>query len=79
MRDGATPPATIFPTAGAAATVEVSPGETLPVMPVLGPEGGKLVVTALFSDHPRPVRRARRARHPGHHRRHQQGVMAERP
>ena len=24
-------------------------------MPVLGPGGGKLVVTALFSDHPRPV------------------------
>jgi hypothetical protein len=49
------PAATIFPTAGAATTVEVSPGETLPVMPVLGPAGGKLVVTALFSDHPRPV------------------------
>ena len=55
MRDGAAAPATIFPTTGAATTVEVSPGETLPVMPVLGPGAGKLVVTALFSDHARPV------------------------
>ena len=55
MRDGTMPPATIFPPAGAATTVQVSPGETLPVMPVLGPARGKLVVTALFSDHPRPV------------------------
>jgi hypothetical protein len=55
MRDGAAAPATIFPTAGAATTVVVSPGETLPVMPVLGPGAGKLVVTALFTDHPRPV------------------------
>jgi hypothetical protein len=55
MRDGAAAPATIFPAAGAATMVEVSPGETLPVMPVLGPGAGKLVVTALFSDHPRPV------------------------
>ena len=55
MRDGAMPPATIFPAEGAATSVQVSPGETLPVMPVLGPARGKLVVTALFSDHPRPV------------------------
>ena len=55
IRDGAVPPATIFPAAGAATTVQVSPGERLPVMPVLGPAHGKLVVTALFSDHPRPV------------------------
>ncbi len=55
MRDGAAPPVTIFPAAGAATTAQVSPGETLPVMPVLGPGHGKLVVTALFSDHARPV------------------------
>jgi hypothetical protein len=55
MRDGAAAPATIFPTAGATSTIEVSPGETLTAMPVLGPGAGKLVVTALFSDHPRPV------------------------
>ena len=55
MRDGAVPPATIFPAAGAATTVQVVPGETLPVMPVLGPARGKLVVTALFSDRARPV------------------------
>ena len=55
MRDGAAAPATIFPPAGAATTTLVSPGQTLPVTHLLAPGGGKLVVTALFSDRPRPV------------------------
>ena len=55
MRDGAAAPVTIFPTGGAPATTQVTPGETLPFAPVLAPGGGKLVVTALFSDHARSV------------------------
>jgi hypothetical protein len=55
MRDGAAAPLTIFPAGGGVTTTQVSPGETLPPMPVLAPGGGKLVVTALFSDGPRPV------------------------
>ncbi|HEY6475039.1 MAG TPA: hypothetical protein VI456_00570 [Polyangia bacterium] len=55
MRDGASPPATIFPTDGAMATALVSPEETLPVTRLVAPGGGKLVMTALFSDGPRRV------------------------
>jgi hypothetical protein len=55
MRDGASAPVTtVFPT-GARETAQVIPGQTLDVAPVLGPAGGKLVVTALFSDRPRPI------------------------
>jgi hypothetical protein len=55
MRDGAAAPATIFPPAGAVTTILVSPGQALPVTHPVVPGGGKLVVTALFSDRPRPV------------------------
>jgi hypothetical protein len=55
MRDGAAAPLTIFPTGGGSATTQVMPGQSLPATPVLAPGGGKLVVTALFSDGPRPV------------------------
>jgi hypothetical protein len=55
MRDGAAAPLTIFPAGGATETPLVAPGEKLPVSPVLGPGAGKVVVTALFSDHPRPL------------------------
>ena len=55
MRDAAAAPVTVFPTEGARETPLVAPGEKLPITPVLGPGGGKVVVTALFSDHPRPV------------------------
>jgi len=55
MRDGAAAPLTIFPAGGATETPLVAPGEKLTVRPVLGPGAGKVVVTALFSDHPRPV------------------------
>jgi hypothetical protein len=55
MRDGAAGPVTtVFPT-GTTETVQVTPGQTLDVTPVLGPDRGKLVVTALFSDHPRRI------------------------
>jgi hypothetical protein len=53
LRDGAGAPGTIFPPAGATGAAElVQPGEALPVAPVLGPGGGKVVVTAVFADHP---------------------------
>jgi hypothetical protein len=54
LRDGATAPRTIFP-ADAPIMQRVSPGNTLPVAVAVGPGGGKLVLTALFSDEPRPV------------------------
>ncbi len=54
LRDGAAAAKTIFP-ADAPTTPQVSPGDTLPVAPAVGPGGGKLVLTALFSDRPRPV------------------------
>jgi hypothetical protein len=52
LRDGADAPTTIFPPAGAAAAALVRPGEPLPVTPVLTPGTGKVVVTAVFADHP---------------------------
>jgi hypothetical protein len=51
LRDGAAPATTVFPAAGAAASL-VQPGETLPVTPVLAPGAGKVIVTAVFADHP---------------------------
>ncbi|HMF39471.1 MAG TPA: hypothetical protein VKQ32_02195 [Polyangia bacterium] len=55
VRDGDAAPATIFPGDGAPLTIEVRPGETLPVRPTLAAGGAKLIVTALFSDRPRAV------------------------
>ncbi len=55
LRDGAAPPATIFPAAGATETALVPPDQTLPVTHLLESGPGKLVVTVLFSDRPRPV------------------------
>jgi hypothetical protein len=51
LRDGAAAAATIFPAHGGAAAL-VRPGETLPGMPVLAPGVGKVIVTAVFADHP---------------------------
>jgi hypothetical protein len=51
MRDGAAPATTIFPLGGAPAVL-VQPKQTLPVAPALGPGAGKVVVTAVFADHP---------------------------
>jgi hypothetical protein len=43
---------TLFPAADARASAPVQPGETLPARPVVGPGVGKVVVTAIFADHP---------------------------
>ena len=51
LRDGAAPPTTIFPPAGAVAATQVQPGEALPAATTLGPGAGKVVVTAVFADH----------------------------
>jgi hypothetical protein len=55
LRDGAGAIQTIYPTGGAPLTNKVSPGDSLPAAPVVAPGGGKLVLTALFSEAPRPV------------------------
>jgi hypothetical protein len=54
LRDGDGPVTTVFP-AGAGETTPVPPGETLPVTPILVPGGARVVMTALFSDQPRPL------------------------
>jgi hypothetical protein len=54
-RDGAGPVQTIFPNDGAPLTREVTPLQELPRVRVTAPGAGKVVVTALFSDHPQPV------------------------
>ena len=53
LRDGLSEPRTIFPV-GAAMTQKVMPSEWLRRVRV-EPGGGKLVVTALFSDQSRPI------------------------
>jgi hypothetical protein len=53
-RDGDRPAVTLFP-AAAGETKVVAPGESLPVSPAVAAGGGKLIVTALFSDAPRKV------------------------
>ena len=55
FKDGASAPRTIFPAGAVAATPQVAPGETLSITAPLGASPGKVVVTALFSDAPRPV------------------------
>ncbi len=52
LRDGVAAPTTIFPAAPAGAAALVQPGEALPVQPTLAPGAGKVVVTAVFADHP---------------------------
>lgn len=54
-RDGAGPVETIFPNDGATKTPEVRPMQELPRVPLTDPGAGKVVVTAIFSDHPRAV------------------------
>jgi hypothetical protein len=54
-RDGAAPVQTIFPHDGSTTTPEVLPMQHLEGVPVKEPRAGKVVVTALFSDHPRQV------------------------
>jgi hypothetical protein len=54
LRDGDAAPATVFPS-GAGQTAPVQPRETLPVRPTVAAGGAKVIVTALFSDRPRPI------------------------
>ena len=54
LRDGEQPPVTVFPV-GVAETPMVEPGRTLPGTVTVSPGGGKVVVTAMFSDSRRPV------------------------
>jgi len=54
LRDGEQPPVTVFPV-GAAETPMVEPGRTLPGTVTVSPGGGKVVVTAMFSDSGRAV------------------------
>jgi hypothetical protein len=61
MRDGAAPAATIFPAAGARQSALVAPGEALPVAPPLVAGLGKVIVTAIFADHPFALEGARDA------------------
>jgi hypothetical protein len=58
LRDGDAPAETIFP-AGASASALVQPGEKLPARHVVTPGAGKVVVTAVFADHPFPLDGAR--------------------
>ena len=53
LRDGDGPPVIVFPAEGARAA-PVKPKQTLPVVADIGPATGKVTVTALFSDQPRP-------------------------
>jgi hypothetical protein len=55
LRDGAGEIQTIFPIGGAPTAGRVSPGDSLPVAPVVTAGAGKLVLTALFSATPRAV------------------------
>ncbi|MFL5307751.1 MAG: hypothetical protein ACJ8F1_21205 [Polyangia bacterium] len=55
FRDGSEPPRTIFPAAGVTTTPQVTPGAALPAVETIGPSAGKVVVTAIFSDHARAV------------------------
>jgi hypothetical protein len=54
LRDGEVAPATVFPVSASETTL-VQPRETLPIRPVLGAGGARVVVTALFSDRARRV------------------------
>jgi hypothetical protein len=51
MRDGDAAATTVFPAGGAKDAVLVQPGDVLPFEPVIAPGAGKVVVTAIFSDH----------------------------
>ncbi len=55
FKDGTSPPQTIFPAGATPTTPQVAPGDTLGITAPVGDSHGKVVVTALFSDAPRPV------------------------
>jgi hypothetical protein len=53
LRDGDTAPVILYPREGLEPQ-PIKPKQTLPVVADIGPSAGKVTVTALFSDHPRP-------------------------
>jgi hypothetical protein len=53
VRDGETTPVILFPAEGTAPE-PIKPKQTLPTVADIGPAPGKVTVTALFSDQPRP-------------------------
>jgi hypothetical protein len=55
VRDGSGPVETVFPPAGGGAAARVSPGDAVPAIFTVGPGPGRVLVTALFSDGPRPL------------------------
>lgn len=52
LRDGGAAATTIFPAADTGEAALVQPGLALPVTPTIAPGAGKVVVTAVFADHP---------------------------
>jgi hypothetical protein len=58
MRDGAGAATTVFPAADASALVQ--PGAALPAPPVIAAGAGKVIVTAIFADHPFTLDEARK-------------------
>jgi hypothetical protein len=52
LRDGGGPVTTVFPPDDARASAPVQPGDALPAPPVIAAGPGKVVVTAIFADHP---------------------------
>jgi hypothetical protein len=53
VRDGDNAPVVLYPPEGTEPQ-PIKPKQTLPVVADIGPSPGKVTVTALFSDHPRP-------------------------
>jgi hypothetical protein len=54
IKDGEGPVTTLFPVEGSMARI-VRPGEVLPPRALVAPGGGRMLVTAIFSDRPWPV------------------------
>jgi hypothetical protein len=63
LRDGQAPATPVFPApvAGAPASGPVVPGQALPGVPPLAAGTGKVIVTAIFADHPFSLSEARGA------------------
>jgi hypothetical protein len=59
MRDGDAAATTVFPANVAGTSAPVAPGEALPIAPTVASGAGKVVVTAIFADHPFTLENAR--------------------
>ncbi|MDB4983014.1 MAG: hypothetical protein JWM82_3766 [Myxococcales bacterium] len=60
MRDGDGAAMTVFPAKDAHASASVAPGDALPAPPVITAGTGKVIVTAIFADHPFTLEDARK-------------------